>query len=157
MDYRISNMVQDTIQLGAKRPQGKSLSCAKLRGFFYGGGCGGLIMGICLSWRLITKHYCSRPTARQHLIFYDNPSRKRVARCTNIFHTGALPTVKGGRQRLSWGFLKQWRGSLIAVQFRFGRDVGMASRFLPSPQMVRIAVLTACFIESLSSVVEIRH
>ena len=29
------DMVQDTIQLGVKKPQSKSLSCANLRGFFY--------------------------------------------------------------------------------------------------------------------------
>ena len=38
----------------------------------------------------------------------NNPSSKRVARCTNIPHTGALPTVKGVGQRLRKG-LGKWR------------------------------------------------
>ena len=40
--YSSDRMVLDTIKLGAKRPQGKSLSSAKLRGLFYAGRWGRL-------------------------------------------------------------------------------------------------------------------
>ena len=91
--------------------------------------------------------------------FYDIPSRKRVARCTNIFHTGALPTVKGGRQRLSWGFQRQQkRGSLTygSNPFQFESWEWPSDRFKLSPHWLRRSRPTACF-ESLNSVVEIRH
>ncbi len=91
-------MVSDTIQLGVqKRPQGKSLSDAKLRGFFYGGGRGNQtvryllcsrigrrnndkIMPLLVDESLFTENKLSVavPTARQHLIFYDIPSSKRL-------------------------------------------------------------------------------
>ena len=55
-----SNMVQDNTKLGAKRPQSKSLSCAKLRGFFYGG-------SLMREERRCADDAGSNP-ARQHLI-----------------------------------------------------------------------------------------
>ncbi len=42
-------------------------------------------------------------TARRHL-FYDNPTRKRLARCTNTIHTGATLQVWANEQRLRKGF-----------------------------------------------------
>ena len=64
-------MVQDSIQLCVKRPQGKSLSCAKLRGFFYGGSDFSVgkpvyaLIGTGLSRR---GHYSAVIKRRQHLI-----------------------------------------------------------------------------------------
>jgi len=152
-------MATGRIILGAKELSRKSLSSGQLEGFFYGGGRGGLMMGKCLSWLLITKHYCSRPTARQHLIFYDNPSQKRVARCTKIPHTGALLTVKGVGQRLRKGFQKWWRGKIVPIRLTRNEMYYSAQSYRSKqnyPDEV-IQIISCLLFESLSSAAELRH
>ena len=183
-------MVQGTIQLGVKRPQSKSLPCAKLRGFFNGGD-----MRVHKCWAAIKQQ---GTPARQHLIlqtidgrvaqsigmtselcgvsdtnagltpapvslFYDNPSRKRVARCTNIPHTGALPTVKGVGQRLRKGFqgglkwhtsLSEWSNSTRERYVVVGDGLGLTPLKRCRKQSLRR--LTPV-LESLSSAAKLRH
>ena len=190
-------MVQDTIQLGAKRPQGKSLSCAKLRGFFNGGG---ELTGSSKTWAVnsydVSQHQqlgnssntqLITLSARQHLIlqtirwqplysgesrlhelysiasrklganpncqhlFYDNPSRKRLARCTNIPHTGALPTVKGVEQRLRKGFQVKWQFACVG---RLRIPELNSQQVKPQDSLCRFESYLP---ESLSSAAKIRH
>ena len=64
-------MVSDTIQLGAKKPQGKSLSDAKLRGFFYGGSdfsVGELVYALIGTGLSRRGYYSAVIKRRQHLI-----------------------------------------------------------------------------------------
>lgn len=74
-------MVLDTIQLGVqKKPQGKTLSSAKLRGFFYRRWRGSLTIcrvqqGLTLA-HMSRLNYCCRPTARQAPDFQDNLCRQ---------------------------------------------------------------------------------
>jgi hypothetical protein len=141
-------MVLDTIQLGVKRPQGKSLSSAKLRGFFYGevGEPGGRLVRF--------QQY----PARQHLIFYDNPSQKRLPKCTNILRTGPLPSVRGEGQRLRKGFQNVGVAN-ITLNCCCGKDAGVAGKtgvytYLPIKPSGQS---TPRIYESSSSAAEIRH
>ena len=111
------------IQLGVKRSSGESLDRYSAQGFFYGGdvvASGKAVATLKLqAFTTIRNKSCIRSLdcplvgsrvgnpARQHLIFYDNPSSKRVARCTNNPQTGALLTVKGVEQRLRKGFQEE--------------------------------------------------
>lgn len=136
-------MVQDNIQLGAKKPQSKSLSCAKLRGFFNGGGSG--THSRCESTNASRNPVKQRTPVRQHLIFYDIPSSKRVARCTNILHTGATLSGVGEGQRLRKGFQGQSRNGRKCLVV--DEQTGTCRCTVGNP---------TCF-ESLSSAAEIRH
>ena len=79
-------------------------------------------------------------------LFYDIPSQKRLARCTNNIHTGATLQVWADEQRLRKGFQRQWRGSLTIIEYS---------------RIKRISITEACFccrptacLESLSSAAE---
>ena len=96
-----------------------------------------------------------------------NPSQKRVARCTNIPHTGALPTVKGVGQRLRKGF--QSSGVCETQKRSLGnasideklQGFGTIQRYLyvrvDWPMRVGEQVKILPTFESLSSAAEIRH
>ncbi len=84
--------------------------------------------------------------------FYDIPSSKRDARCTNIPHTGALPTVKGVGQRLRKGFQKKKNGLRERLIWK---DTAYAQCPAKDAWLSRSRWLIAS--ESLSSAAEIRH
>ena len=146
------------IQLGVKKSSGESLDRYSAQGFFYGGGVEAPGVGTQRSGSTCTSNGSSSRLrawesrvgnpARQHLIFYDNPSSKRVARCTNIPQKGALPTVKGVGQRLRKGF----QGSGVY-------ETQQKQLYLLITRWV-ISVCCQCrgtCLESLSSAAEIRH
>ena len=170
------------IQLGVKRSSGKSLDRFSTQGFFYGGGVEQRTDSSgAAGWNLYArdgKECPNYPSHCQHLIlqtcgvaqsgrardaeirfksypvsfFYDNPSQKRVARCTNIPHTGALPTVKGVGQRLRKGF----QGSGVAnitLNCCCGKTQGLGLRPVNKIQQT----IHSAYLESLSSAAEIRH
>jgi hypothetical protein len=94
----------------------------------------------------------------------DNPSSKRVARCTNIPHTGALSTVKGVGQRLRKGFQGQRVARIRLFIEQKQRDAEEIRR--PKTRAKRASLNTTLlsmlkklclFFESLSSAAEIRH
>ena len=162
-------MVIGRIKLGANlRLLRKPLSGDLLRGFFYG-----VVTDLVAVYRvndlarqhLILQTICRQVvstvriwTGRDRLVhpeylpapfFYDNPSQKRVARCTNILHTGATLSGVGEGQRLRKGFQKQWRGSLTIIEYSRVERVSITEAcFCCRP--------TACF-ESLSSAAKLRH
>ena len=211
-------MVQDSIQLGViKKPQGKSLSCAKLRGFFYGGGVcetqkrslgnariGAKLQGfgtiqrylyVRVDWpmrvskqvkilsakhlilqtkwpsggilvkvgrtesSLCCRYVRSAPQVRslsRPFIFYDNPSSKRVARCTNILHTGATLSGVGEGQRLRKGF--QGLHSSVGGRERLRLELEtVSSRYKATILQALSVTLFASSFESLSSAAKIRH
>ena len=99
------------------------------------GGCGG-----------------SNPTCSN---FYDNPSQKRVAECTNIPRTGALPTVKGVGQRLRKGFQKL---DVVSIRNKALFWWTPIRKFWSSYPIVRKMRVRFPFQpESLSSAAKIRH
>ena len=93
--------------------------------------------------------------------FYDNPSQKRVARCTNIPHTGALPTVKGVGQRLRKGFQETGNGTAklrIVTRTEAGANPLCRGRhLLRLARPSKLKKLSFVLLESLSSAAEIRH
>ena len=171
-----SKMESGQIQLGVKKSSGKSSDQVPTQGFFYGGvaeefiGREGwhsynygeqlrqhlILQTIC--WQRATSgcgddtlmprmvvSLCSLPASYN---FYDIPSQKRVARCTNIPRTGALLTVKGVGQRLRKGFQKQWRELKCRVVVGLTNLIGTS---------LKIGWGNLPAFESLSSAAEIRH
>lgn len=151
-----SKMSIGQIQLGVKKGSGESLDRYSVQGFFYGGGV--LRDGQRQESSRLVRPRTGRddteieanPTC-QHLIFYDNPSSKRLARCTNIPHTGATLQVWAREQRLRKGFQgQQGRGSLTygSIPFRF--ECGDGYPIQTESSWLRRCRPTAC-LESLSS------
>lgn len=115
-------MIQDSIKLGAKKPQGKSLSCAKLRGFFNGGACKTQVSPIRAVDRLRdVRKYAVNPRSAQtvddiscaeyRLVLGSGHSRSvRSSRYFPARQHLILQTIC--RQRLRKGFQKQWCGNL---------------------------------------------
>ena len=116
MNYRRSNMKLGQIQLGVKKGSGKSLDRVSAQGFFYAGRrvgnakrkrAGNVLLASLWETKMLVvllQVGLNPASVAPNFNFYDIPSQKRLARCTNIPHTGALPTVKGVGQWLSWGF-----------------------------------------------------
>ena len=183
-----SKMSTGQIQLGVKESSGKSPDRYSTQGFFYAGCKGEAEIGtailsvhrslptdgipqtpnfsdnLCWQWHypkryeVATSFATALPAPFQNN-FYDNPSRKRLARCTNIPHTGALPTVKGVGQRLRKGFKRQWRGSLtIKTAFKSAGAWGGHTKvncFLKATRNIVADQLPV--LKSLSSAAKIRH
>ena len=158
-----SNMDTGQIQLGVKKGSGEFLDRYPTQGFFYGGGRGGQMVRYLLCSRIGRRNIdkiipllvdeslfaenklsIAVPTARQHLIFYDIPSRKRVARCTNILHTGATLSGVGEGQRLRKGFQSGGVCETLQANSDGGRNPLKQVELLPT-------------FESLSSAAKIRH
>ena len=94
-----------------------------------------------------TKEYFTLSLSGLFFLPYDNPNRKRDARCTNILHTGATLSGVGEGQRLRKGF----RESALKAPWDRGRK-------LWSPMFLRrYHNFTGLLLESLSSAAEIRH
>ncbi len=153
-------MESGQIQLGAKKGFGKSSDQVPTQGFFY---CG----AACAKRKLerwdtdkLLRGFLTEDTGdaiesaglnpapvAPNFNFYDIPSQKRVARCTNILHKGARLSGLGEGQRLRKGFQGQWRGSLTICGVQQGTTFTQMSRLSYRCRP------TACF-ESLSSAAE---
>lgn len=158
------------IQLGVKKGSGKFLDRYPSQGFFYWrwrklkfsaviAGCRYHTVEKQTSESKAIKSNALNP-ARQHLIFYDNPNRKRLARCTNIPHKGAILSDMGVERLLRKGFWKRWRGSQDRRGWKSSdptKSVGqLKTAFSAEICGATIAVPTARS-ESLSSAAKIRH
>jgi hypothetical protein len=99
------------------------------------------------------------PMTSYGLLFFLSPipNRKRDSGCTNIFLTGALPTVKGERQRLRKGFQRQLRGSagVRSITASIGNSTYTLCLYGFIDKDAGWGILPV--FESLSSVVEIRQ
>lgn len=118
-------MATGTIKLGAyKKLSRNPLPSGQLESFFYGGGVLGRLYWLMPDTFGTKERYvsCAVNPARQHLIFYDNPIRKRDARCTNIPHTGAILSDMGVGRLLRKGFQEWWRGSLTMELIKAGSE-----------------------------------
>lgn len=160
-------MATGTIKLGAyKKLSRNPLPGGLLEGFFYGGGevNVGLARGRVparkasarIGPKLVNVPQVETP-ARQHLIFYDIPSSKRVARCTNILPTGARLSGLGEGQRLRKGFHNGGVCETHCIQSRSGgrtkqREVRIGDCTGEAKQQVKLLPI----FESLSSAAEIR-
>ncbi len=155
------------IQLGVRRSSGKSLDRFSAQGFFYGERRGRKRIheaspekikatGLRTVYGYVVADIFP---ARQHLIFYDNPSRKRDARCTNIPHTGAILQVWARVQRLRKGFQENQRGSVGGKERLRLELEAVSKRYRTTiPQALSVTFFaSSMFLESLSSAAEIRH
>ena len=171
-------MVTGTIKLGAyKKLSRNPLPGGQLESFFYGGGVvapGKAVATLKLqAFTTIRSKPCMKSLdcqsvasrvgnpARQHLIFYDNPSRKRDCKCTNILQKGALLTVRGEGQRLRKGFQRQWCWEVAQIHLTGNGVCNSAQSYLgkqnyPDEVAHTIFHFLPCP-ESLSSAAEIRH
>ncbi len=108
---------------------------------------------------LCCRYVRSAPQVRslsRPFIFYDNPSSKRVARCTNILHTGATLSGVGEGQRLRKGF--QGLHSSVGGRERLRLELEtVSSRYKATILQALSVTLFASFFESLSSAAKIRH
>ena len=90
-------------------------------------------------------------------LFYDIPSKKRDAECTNILHTGATLSGVGEGQRLRKGFQRRLRGSagVRSITASIGNSTYTLCLYGLIDKDAGWGILPV--FESLSSAAELRH